>query len=143
MKKPFVVVLILGVVISALFFFRSYQQSNSGATTAVSTVMPSVSSVPSGAVPTGPVPSSTVTSTASVAISNFTFTPSTVTVKAGTKVTWKNTDSVVHSVIADGGTFSSPILRTGDAFEFIFSKVGIYNYHCGIHPSMKAKIVVQ
>lgn len=79
----------------------------------------------------------------SVSVANFSFSPASVTVKVGTKVTWKNNDSVTHTVTADQGAFDSGDLPPGQSFSFTFTKAGTYSYHCNIHPSMTATIVVQ
>lgn len=83
--------------------------------------------------------------TSSVAISDFTFNPGTVTVKTGTKVTWTNQDSVVHSVIADTPSSTAPSssnLRKGDSYSFTFTQAGTYHYHCAQHPYMKGTVIV-
>ena len=76
---------------------------------------------------------------------NFSFNPNLLTVKIGTAVTWTNQDSIPHQILSDpsGETFKSNILQNGQNFSFTFSAPGIYTYHCGIHPFMKGKIVVQ
>ena len=80
-----------------------------------------------------------------VAIQNFTFAPQTLTVKAGTKVTWTNNDSTPHTVTStDGpstsasptGQFDSGQMSSGDSFSFTFTKAGTYYYECTIHASM-------
>jgi plastocyanin len=76
-----------------------------------------------------------------VAIKNFSFNPDTLTVKAGTTVAWVNEDSVTHTIKSDA--FSSGNLGNGQKFEFKFEKAGSFDYSCGIHPSMKGKIIVQ
>lgn len=76
-----------------------------------------------------------------VTIKDFAFSPVTLTVKTGTKVTWVNNDSVTHSVKSD--TFNSQDLSPGSTFEFTFSKAGTYTYSCGIHPSMKGTVIVE
>ena len=73
---------------------------------------------------------------------NFSFSPNSLTVKVGTKVAWTNHDSVTHTVTADQGAFNSPG-PPGSSFSFTFTKAGTYAYHCSIHPSMTATIVVQ
>ncbi len=81
-----------------------------------------------------------------VIIKGFAFSPSTLTVKAGTTVTWTNQDSVPHSVVADTGapvTFASGTVSSGGSYTFTFAQAGSYPYHCSIHPSMKGMIVVQ
>ncbi len=84
-------------------------------------------------------------STNAVAIKNFQFTPKKIEVKAGTKVTWTNQDSAVHTVTSDEGaptTFDSGNLAQGKTYSFTFDKPGTYQYHCEIHVSMKGTVVV-
>ncbi len=78
----------------------------------------------------------------SVAISNMAFSPRQISVKAGTKVTWKNNDGVAHTVTSNSGAFDSGILNPGGVFSFVFTTPGTYSYHCIIHPSMTATVVV-
>jgi plastocyanin len=80
-----------------------------------------------------------------VTIDNYSFTPSTLTVPAGTTVTWTNRDFEVHTVTADDTppTFKSAGLDTDDSFSFTFSQAGVYSYHCSLHPHMTGKIIVQ
>lgn len=106
----------------------------------------------------GTTPASTPSSSAggtSVAIANYAFTPQTLTVKAGTTVTWTNDDSVPHNVISatnmstsatTTNTFTSGNFNQGQTFTFTFSKPGTYYYECSIHAAMAAmhgKIIVQ
>jgi plastocyanin len=82
----------------------------------------------------------------SIAIKNFAFDPSTLTVKTGTAVTWNNQDATPHTIVSDTGSpaaFSSDTLSTGASYTFTFSQPGTYTYHCSIHPSMKGTIIVQ
>ena len=90
-----------------------------------------------------------------VSIKNFAFAPRTITVKAGTKVTWKNADSAVHQVAsADSikttaritGMFSSGLLSKGRSFSFTYKKKGTFFYECTIHASMASmhgKVIVK
>jgi plastocyanin len=79
-----------------------------------------------------------------VSIDNFTFTPQTLTVKAGTTVTWNNHDDIPHGVASDNNTFRrSKALDTDDKFAFTFTTPGAYKYFCYIHPHMTGTIVVQ
>jgi plastocyanin len=81
---------------------------------------------------------------AEVKIDNFSFGPASVTVPAGTTVTWTNNDDVPHVVTSDDNKmFKSKALDTDDRFSFTFTKPGTYNYYCAIHPKMTAKVVVQ
>jgi plastocyanin len=78
-----------------------------------------------------------------VSIVNFSFQPATLTVAAGTTVTWTNNDSAGHTVTADDGSFKSDKLGSGTTFSQTFAKAGTYAYHCAIHSSMKGTITVQ
>jgi len=78
-----------------------------------------------------------------VKIQNFAFNPASLTIKAGTTVTWTNLDSTAHRIVSDTGAFQSSDLSNGQSYSYTFNKTGSYSYHCGIHPSMKGTIVVQ
>jgi plastocyanin len=80
---------------------------------------------------------------AEVNIDNFSFSPATITVKAGTTVTWTNRDDIPHTVVADDKSFKSRVLDTGEKFTFTPTKPGTYAYFCSIHPKMTAKLVVE
>lgn len=68
-------------------------------------------------------------------------------------VIWKNDDEVAHSVTSDNGyvdqingSFNSidtiGLVTPGQTYEFTFTKVGTYAYHCEPHPWMQAQIEV-
>lgn len=79
----------------------------------------------------------------SISIAGMAFGPSTLTVKAGTTVTWKNNDGVAHTVTSDDGTtFDSGTLSSGASFSFTANTAGTFAYHCTIHSGMKATLVV-
>jgi plastocyanin len=79
-----------------------------------------------------------------VKIDNFSFGPMTMTVAAGTTVTWTNNDDVPHTVVSDDKTtFKSKALDTGEHFSYTFTKPGKYPYFCSVHPKMVAEVVVQ
>src|SRR5579872_5846613 len=81
---------------------------------------------------------------AAVNIDNFSFSPATITVKAGTAVTWTNRDDIPHTVVADDkSSFKSKVLDTGEIFTFTPTKPGTYPYFCSIHPKMTGKLVVE
>jgi Icc protein len=78
-----------------------------------------------------------------VKIDNFAFTPKTLTVPAGAKVTWRNNDDVPHKIQSADNRFSgSPLLDTKGAYSFGFRESGEYPYFCSLHPVMQGKIVV-
>jgi plastocyanin len=78
-----------------------------------------------------------------VVIKNFMFSPMSLTIKAGSTVTWKNLDGEPHTVVNDAGIFHSAALDQNDTFQFKFDKPGVYKVFCGIHPTMKETITVQ
>lgn len=97
------------------------------------------------------MPASTSSSTSdnpvatdSVSIKNFTFVPASITVKAGTTVTWTNGDQDPHTVTSDGkaGPLNSKPLNEGDSYRYTFTQPGTYSYLCTIHPFMTATVTV-
>lgn len=79
----------------------------------------------------------------SVEIKGFAFHPNATTVPAGTTVTWKNDDSVSHTVTSTNGEFGSDVLRQGQEFNHTFMNPGTYDYRCAIHPYMRGQIIVE
>ncbi len=78
-----------------------------------------------------------------VAIDNFTFTPSELTIAAGAQVTWINKDDVPHTVVSVDHKFKSRALDTDEKFSFTFRAPGTYEYFCSVHPKMTGKIIVK
>jgi plastocyanin len=78
-----------------------------------------------------------------IVVKNFMFQPMSLTVKAGSTVTWTNVDEEPHTVVSSSGLFRSNALDTKDSFSFKFDKVGTYSFVCSIHPQMVGTIVVQ
>ena len=78
-----------------------------------------------------------------IKIDNFSFAPATLTVKAGTQITWTNADDIPHTVVSDDQSFKSRVLDTDEKFTFMASKPGTYSYFCSIHPKMTGKVVVE
>lgn len=82
-------------------------------------------------------------STTQVRIDNFSFTPQTLTIDAGTTVTWTNNDDVPHNVVSTDKVFKSKTMDTDEKFSYTFTKSGTYNYYCSIHPRMTASVIVK
>jgi|SRR5215472_8482798 len=78
-----------------------------------------------------------------IVIENFSFAPATLTVAAGTTVTWINRDDVPHTATDTDKRFNSKALDTDDKFSFTFEKPGTYNYFCALHPKMTGQITVK
>ena len=82
--------------------------------------------------------------TGTVSIDNFSFAPQTLTVKAGTTVTWNNRDDIPHGIGSSNNAFKrSPALDTDDSYSFTFTTPGTYQYFCYLHPKMVGSIVVE
>ena len=85
-------------------------------------------------------------SQAAVTIDNFAFKTPSITVTAGTTITWTNRDDIPHTVTADDGpppTYRSHPLETGDHFSMSFEKPGTYHYFCSLHPKMRGTVIVR
>jgi plastocyanin len=78
-----------------------------------------------------------------ISIHEFMFSPTSVTVTAGTTVHWKNLDPEPHTIRSVDATFKSEALDQDDSFAFKFDKPGTYRYVCSIHPQMMGTIVVK
>jgi plastocyanin len=76
-------------------------------------------------------------------IDNFTFQAPSITITAGTQVTWINRDDVPHAVASDDKLFKSKALDTDEKFRFTFATPGTYHYFCSIHPKMTGEVVVK
>ncbi|HLH21303.1 MAG TPA: cupredoxin family copper-binding protein [Chloroflexota bacterium] len=85
----------------------------------------------------------TVSDSPLIDIQSFQFSTPTLTVPAGTTVTWTNHDVEPHTVTADDRSFGSRGLDTNETFAFTFDTPGTYAYHCALHPQMRGQIVVQ
>ncbi len=77
-----------------------------------------------------------------VNIDKFAFAPVTLTVPAGSTVTWTNRDEEPHTVVANDGSFHSPGMGTQATFSYTLAKAGSFDYVCSIHPFMHATVVV-
>lgn len=80
-----------------------------------------------------------------LSIHNFAFGPPSITVHAGTTVTWTNQDPqpTHHTASADRGAFTTGSLAPGQSGAFTFTTPGRYTYHCAIHTYMTGVIVVE
>ena len=78
-----------------------------------------------------------------IAIDNFAFTPPTLNVRRGTRVTWINHDDVPHMIVSTKGKFaSSPVLDTDQRYAATLHAAGTYDYFCSLHPQMRGRVVV-
>jgi len=82
-----------------------------------------------------------------VNIQNFSYMPQTLTIPAGTTVTWTNNDPTQHTVTWDDRSVDSGLLAQGQTFTHTFDTPGTYGYFCIPHGSpgagMFGTVVVQ
>lgn len=75
-------------------------------------------------------------------ISDFKFTPATITIHTGDTITWTNVGPTEHTATASNGSFNTGILKKGQSASHTFTQPGTYAYICTIHPFMHGTIVV-
>ena len=84
--------------------------------------------------------------TATVDMKDIQFVPQDITVKAGTTITWTNSDQVAHTVTKEGGPgadFDSGDVDPGGTFEQTFDEPGTVDYVCEIHPGQDGTVTVK
>ena len=79
---------------------------------------------------------------AQIVIDNFTFSPTPLTVTAGTTVTWVNHDDIPHSIVCPALKMRSHPMDSDESFAYKFEQTGTYDYMCGLHPHMHGQVVV-
>jgi plastocyanin len=90
-----------------------------------------------------PSPPSQTPKTYDVTIQGFAFSPFDLKINKGDTVVWTNKDTASHTVVSDtGNELASDTLATDQTYSHTFNEVGTFNYHCGIHLSMKARVEV-
>jgi len=99
----------------------------------------------SGASP-APATSAAAAKTANVAIKGFAFSPATLTVSKGTKVTFDNQDTTTHTVTSGAnrtkdGKFDTQV-SGGTQTEMAFDTAGTFVYFCQFHANMVATVIV-
>jgi plastocyanin len=70
------------------------------------------------------------------------FTEKEVRVGLGGSVVFDNQDSQPHTATADDGLFDTGRIEGGSKTTIVFAEVGTFAFHCAIHPSMTATVIV-
>lgn len=87
-----------------------------------------------------------VATTASVAVTNFQFTPASATVAAGGTVTW-NFNQGTHNVTWVSGGFTNSGDMSSGTHQVTFPSAGTFQYYCSIHGTpttgMRGSVTVQ
>jgi plastocyanin len=83
--------------------------------------------------------------THSVAMRQYAYSPTAMTVNVGDTIRWTNYDTAQHDVMITNGptSFHGPLIGKGQSWTYTFGTAGTYSYICSIHPDMKAQIVVR
>lgn len=84
---------------------------------------------------TMPVPTTHI-----VEIQNFVFSPETLSVKAGDRITWVNKDIVPHTATAADKSWDTGNLKPKDSGSITVTKDMTLDYFCRFHPSMKGAL---
>jgi plastocyanin len=77
-----------------------------------------------------------------VSISNYAFHPATLTVAAGTRITFTNHDQTAHTATASSG-FDTGTVDPGKSATVTFKKPGTYTYYCQFHAFMHGEVIVR
>ena len=75
-------------------------------------------------------------------IVDFAFSGGSITIEAGTTVTWVNQGAVNHTATGDGGSFDTGQIAPGGSGSITFDTPGPYGYFCANHPDMIGAITV-
>jgi plastocyanin len=95
------------------------------------------SNTPSGGSPGGSSPGAN-----EVWIQDMAFNPTTRSVAAGTTITWTNKDAIAHTVTSDINLFDSGSIAANGTYSHTFATAGTFTYHCSIHITMTASVIV-
>lgn len=153
-----------GLIIIAAVAWIALKDDGSGSVVSSPTPSPAAAVSPGGLFQLAPSesPSVSVSPSASptttpalnkvtVSIDDTGFTPSTLTIKSGTTVTFVNNGQGLHWVASDphpthtglAGLDVRKGLATGEAFSFQFTKPGTFGIHDHLSTTLKATILVQ
>ncbi|MEK6720167.1 MAG: plastocyanin/azurin family copper-binding protein [Chloroflexota bacterium] len=89
-----------------------------------------------------PTPVPPPPSPSDVSAIDFAFSPATIDIVVGTRVTWANRGIALHTVTATDGSFDSGLMAAGASFARLFGVPGTFPYLCVLHPSMTGVVRV-
>ena len=70
------------------------------------------------------------------------FSPPAVTIQNGDRVVWTNNDKTSHQIVADDGSFKSPVIQPGTKWDHVFTTAGTFPYHDAGQPAKHGTVVV-
>jgi plastocyanin len=77
--------------------------------------------------------------TVSIGPSGF---PPQISIQNGDSVTWKNDDTVNRQIVADDGSWQSPVIAPGQTWSHIFVRGGTFTYHGAFKPAQHGTVQV-
>ena len=92
----------------------------------------------STAAPAAETTATTADGAVEVSMEGIAYTPKTITVRPGQRITWVNDDDVLHDVVStDGEKIESELFPKGETFSFTPTRAGTIQYVGTIHPGME------
>jgi plastocyanin len=80
-----------------------------------------------------------------VVIESMTYTPATLSIRAGDSVTWINKDLVAHTATTSASSrrsFDSGTIEPAKSWSHTFTDAGRSSYICTFHPTMQAAVEI-
>ena len=77
------------------------------------------------------------------ALDEHTFNPVRARVKVGTRVSFINNGTLLNTIVADDGSWTTPTLKSADIGYVTFSRPGVYTFHSKERPWMIGQVVVE
>lgn len=78
-----------------------------------------------------------------IGMKNLQFAPKNVVVRPGSTVVWRNDDQLAHTVTAEDGSWTSPLIQPGATWQRTFDMAGRFEITCTPHPFMKGVVEVK
>lgn len=134
-KTTGIIIVVLLVAVGGYFLLRGSYQAPTSAPATTSTVAPKETEQPTEISPTTKIPVAGATEI-SVSATEFSFSPASISVKAGEKVkiTFKNNGRAQHNLTLERLGIGTKTISGGqtDAVEFTAPSSGTYNFFCSI-----------
>jgi plastocyanin len=89
------------------------------------------------------LPANALAATKTINVYGAVFEPARVTVDAGDTVKWVNKDNAQHQVVANNGTFASPVLNPGRTYGHTFKSAGTFAYKDVMGKLKRGTVVVR
>lgn len=155
MNKTWMMIAVAVVVVAVLgggFYFLNQGKTVNAPATPTPTVgaMEISPTAMEAASPSGAMMEDKMAAEKKVSLTKAGYSPASITIKAGTKVTWTNNsgeDATVNSDPHPTHTNYPPLnlgkFSDGDSLSLTFDKPGTYGYHNHFKPSEKGTVIVQ